>query len=225
MAEKAKAKAAENEAAITESQQTADESAHASDGADDLPIKVQEHPAFKAITRQLTETRATLDAIKRADEDRKRKEEQSRLESEGKYKEVLAQKDAELAKLKADADAEVKRINLKYALAQSGLRSEIAVNGALATYLSGDGSQTIDDFVSALKKDPANKALFGAATQPQSDAGAPAIAGGQGNWADVRKIIESPETTPTIKFRAAMGQLDKWRRDNGKSFDDFPWAK
>jgi hypothetical protein len=96
----------------------------------DTPPDVREHPAFRAVTTQLTELRAQVAAAKQKELEQAKLAEEAKLKAQGDYetlsKKMAAERDAERAQLEAE------RRSLKLQAALAGITDDLARDGAIA---------------------------------------------------------------------------------------------
>lgn len=149
-------------------------------------------------------------ALKKAEADRLAAEqnaateaERQRLESEGKYKEALELRQAELDAMKESHAKELLNRDLKTELYKAGFQNDIFVNGAIAAYKEG----TIGDYVKSLVEDAANSVFLASTSPPPKPTppGAPNVTGsapgGIKDNESYRKALRSdnPETVAAAK--------------------------
>lgn len=186
---------------------------------DPAPSFDREHPAFRAVTKQVEEERqaraalqAQLDEI--LDKEKKAQEEAERksLEEKGQYDQIIKQKEAEIAAMKEAQKAQMLASSLQIALLAEGVTNDLFIKGAVASY-TGD-EKGIAEFVAGLKSDPKNAPAFGIVQEqprqglPPANSGAPASSAAV-NWQTIKADLRDP-----AKADAAAAALKKYALDN-----------
>jgi len=122
-------------------------------------VDVRSHKAFKAVTSQLSEARAKLEAIQAEQRQKAETEERQKLEEQGRYQELLAKRETEIEDTKKRYDREILQRDIKDALRDAGASNNIFMSGAIASY-NGD-RDGIKEYIDTLKEEESNKYFFG----------------------------------------------------------------
>lgn len=152
------------------------------------------HPAFKAVLKQLEDARHEAQALKDAQDKAAKAAEQKRLEEEGNYKEALrlAQEEATTAKTEAE-----RAVN-KAKLALAGVHDPVHAEFLVSAYNNAeDKPATFDEWITTAKDVDSYKPFFGLADPPArqglpgGDASPGAARSTTQSWAQVKTDLKA----------------------------------
>lgn len=163
---------------------------------------VRTSPAFLAVTKQLNELRAQMEASELAKTEAAKAEEMKKLAEKGEFELALQKSKAEMEALKASSERATKELTLKYELAQLGINDETYIAGVIAQY---DGQGDMKEYVAEVAKksatlftpkDPVGIAPPGAVSPASS---------GNDNWAQTKADLTDP-----LKAKAAGQRVTEY---------------
>lgn len=177
------------------------------------PYDWREEPGARAQVKQITELQSKLEAIEKADADRRRAEEESKIKTEADLKAYRAKVDAELASEKARAAAEIRHAKAEALSAsvqdpwkRKGLLAELDALPADSD-LSASFEQIKKEHPSLFENAPFQMSgnTPQGARSSQSD--------GSENW---DKIVRDTQSSDWKVSGPAFGKISEYHAQNGK---------
>lgn len=182
----------------------------------ETPIDVRNHPAFKAVTKELSMLRAQFDKRAKEEADAKSAAEQKRLEEEGKYKESLELERGKIAEALAERDTAKRKLDL--ARAGVDISDDDLTNFVLMKF-AASGEPELGSWLASMKEDASMSRFLGGRQDAAGVPGAPAVPGGAAagrstttGWAQVKADRDGSDP---VKKMAAINKVRSYFLENG----------
>lgn len=180
---------------------------------------VKSHPLFQKLAQETAALRKAEADRQAADEAARAEAERKALEERGNYDEAIQQRDAEIARIKAEHAAEVQSLRLSSELARAGFDNDTFIKGAIVGY-DAETHGEISEYVQTLAADENNAPFLatigtGPTNEPTPRApGKPPVNGGdKTDWNAVAAMEKSDDPQ---KRREARELLRRYRETHGK---------